>query len=176
MCFISLVYTAKGVCSLFMFVIPGTANTFLILTVLCLSDVSSFCSCLFKTCQAPVIIIWVCSWLVRLSRVNVTSWKRENMHRNLITNRRSNIFLCFQHRTIPDTSPNEATTCLLTCYPCSESNHWPHLSARSVCNPLFPGKVGKIETKGNCNPVINSSAFIANYIQHIISTRLKNGS
>jgi hypothetical protein len=64
---------------------------------------------------------------------------------------------------------------LLTCYPCSESNHWPHLSDLSLCNPLFPGKVGKIETTGNCNPAINSSPFIANYIQPIISTSLKNG-
>jgi hypothetical protein len=45
-------------------------------------------------------------------------------------------------------------------------------SVSSYSSP-FPSEVKKIETKGNCNPVINNNSFIMYYTQSIISTSLK---
>lgn len=75
----------------------GAANTFLILTVLCLLNLSSLCSSLLKNCQTPVIIAWICSRLVGLSHVEVTLQGRVNMQRPCD----QQTFNCFPRRPPP---------------------------------------------------------------------------
>ena len=126
------------------------------------------CSSPFRNSLTAVIIVCIRNRLFGPSDVCLTSQERENMHRCLPASGLSVIFR--------GSSPNESTACLLT----YETISWKQSLNSSVCSvsvhaSASPSEIKKIETKGNCYPIINNSSFITYNSQSIFSISLKVG-
>lgn len=92
----------------------GSEIAFLILALLCLFNLSPFCSSPFENSLTPVIMVWTCNRLAGPSDFCGTSQEWGNMCRSFSAKGLPLVFLCSHHQMRPGTSQNESTACLLT--------------------------------------------------------------